>query len=127
MHTPTDLKYSEQHGWVKLDGQEATVGVTDFAQEELGEIVFVELPKVGQTIQAGESFGSMESVKTVSELYSPLSGKVIRVNESLVAKPGHVNESPYGEGWMVVIALSDEAELEQLWSAQRYADTYGQD
>lgn len=127
MNIPSNLLYSEQHAWLKVEGQEVTIGVTDFAQEELGEIVFVELPKVGQTVQAGEPFGSMESVKTVSELYAPLSGEVLRINETLTDKPGQVNESPYEAGWMMVITLADESQLEQLWSADRYIETYGTD
>lgn len=125
MNVPAELKYSEEHEWVRVEGKRATVGITDFAQSELGDIVFVELPEVGDTVEFGEPFGSVESVKTVSELYAPVSGKVVEVNETLADAPEKVNESPYGEGWMIVVELSDESELDQLWTADKYAATYG--
>src|SRR5690554_7910849 len=106
MNVPTQLKYSEEHEWTKIEGNRVTIGITDFAQGELGDIVFVELPEVGDTIQLGDPFGSVESVKTVSELYAPISGKVVEVNVDLVEAPEKVNESPYGDGWMVVVELS---------------------
>ena len=125
MNAPEGVKYSEQHLWVRLDGHLATIGMTDFAQCELGDIVFVELPKEGTAIRAGEAFGSMESVKTVSDLYAPVSGKVVQVNTSLEEKPGQINASPYEDGWLMQVELFDPNEIKQLWSAQQYIDTYG--
>ena len=108
MATPNNLKYSEDHEWVKVDGDTVTIGITEFAQSELGDIVFVELPDEGDEIEKGEDFGSVESVKTVSELYAPVSGEVIEINEELEDSPELVNESPYEEAWMLKIKLSDE-------------------
>lgn len=125
MNLPADLKYSEEHEWARVEGGKAVIGITDFAQSELGDIVFVELPEVGDTLTFGEPFGSVESVKTVSELYAPVSGKVVQVNSSLADTPEKVNESPYGEGWMIEVELSNPSELEKLWSAQKYEETYG--
>jgi glycine cleavage system H protein len=125
MNVPTQLMYSEEHEWAKIEGNRVTIGITDFAQGELGDIVFVELPEVGDTIQFGDPFGSVESVKTVSELYAPVSGKVIEVNVALVDAPEKVNESPYADGWMVVVELSDPSEVDQLWTAEKYLATYG--
>ncbi len=125
MNVPAQLKYSEEHEWAKIEGKQITIGITDFAQGELGDIVFVELPEVGDVIQFGDPFGSVESVKTVSELYAPVSGKVVEVNAALVDAPEKVNESPYGDGWMIVVELSDPAELEELWTAEKYLATYG--
>jgi glycine cleavage system H protein len=126
VNVPDQLKYSEEHEWARLEGNRVTIGITDFAQNELGDIVFVELPKVGDTLEFGEPFGSVESVKTVSELYAPVSGKVVEVNGGLEDAPEHVNKAPYGEGWMVVVELNDVSELDNLWSAERYKETYGQ-
>ncbi|ETI66095.1 glycine cleavage system protein GcvH [Neobacillus vireti] len=120
MSTPKELRYSEEHEWVKVEGERVRVGITDFAQHELGDIVFVELPEVGDEISADEPFGSVESVKTVSELYAPVSGKVVEVNEDLSDSPEFVNESPYEKAWMVVIELSDSSELEKLMTAEQY-------
>ena len=125
MNAPAELKYTEEHEWVRVEGNLATVGITDFAQCELGDIVFVELPKVGDTVTKGESFGNVESVKTVSELYAPVSGKVVKVNEALEEAPEKINESPYGDGWMIVVEISDPEELNRLWSAEKYSETYG--
>lgn len=125
MNVPAQLKYSEEHEWAKIEGNRVTIGITDFAQGELGDIVFVELPEVGNDIQFGDPFGSVESVKTVSELYAPVSGKVLEVNSALVDSPEKVNESPYGDGWMIIVQLSDPTELEQLWTAEKYLATYG--
>lgn len=122
MSIPTELRYTKEHEWVKIEGSKATVGITDFAQNELGDIVFVELPEVGDTVTLGETFGSVESVKTVSELYSPLSGTVVEVNEGLSDSPELVNESAYEGAWMIVIELSNEAELEDLLTAQAYEE-----
>ena len=125
MNVPAELKYSEEHEWAKIEGNRVTIGITDFAQSELGDIVFVELPEVGDKVEFGEPFGSVESVKTVSELYAPISGKVVEVNGTLTDAPEKVNEAPYGDGWMIVVELSDESELDQLWSADKYTATYG--
>ncbi|MFN7251873.1 MAG: glycine cleavage system protein GcvH [Anaerobacillus sp.] len=120
MSLPKELKYSEEHEWVKVEGNQVRIGITDFAQSELGDIVFVELPEVGDEIEADEPFGSVESVKTVSELYAPLSGKVVAVNEDLDDSPELVNESPYEKAWMITIELSDESELDKLMTAEEY-------
>ncbi|TVY09720.1 glycine cleavage system protein GcvH [Paenibacillus cremeus] len=125
MDVVKDLKYSENHEWVRVEGNHAVIGMTDFAQEEFGMIVFVELPQAGDTLQAGEPFGSMESVKTVSELYAPVSGKVVEINRKLDKEPGAINMSPYQEGWMIVVEMSDPSELERLWDAAKYEATYG--
>ena len=124
MNIPNELRYSENHEWVRVEGSRAVIGITDFAQSELGDIVFVELPAAGASIQAGEPFGSVESVKTVSELYAPLSGKVVEVNEALNDSPEWVNKAPYGDGWLIVVELSDASELDKLWSADKYKETY---
>jgi glycine cleavage system H protein len=120
MNTPAELKYSEEHEWVKDEGERVRIGITDFAQSELGDIVFVELPEVGDEVTADEPFGSVESVKTVSELYAPVSGKVVEVNEELEDNPEFVNESPYEKAWMIVVELSDRSELDNLMSADEY-------
>lgn len=120
MSIPVELRYTKEHEWVKVDGNKATVGITAFAQNELGDIVFVELPEVGDAVTVNESFGSVESVKTVSELYSPVSGTVVAVNENLGDSPELVNESPYESAWMIEVELSDESELEQLLDAAAY-------
>ncbi len=121
MSTPKGLRYTKEHEWVKIEGNKATIGITDFAQSELGDIVFVELPEVGDEISKDQPFGSVESVKTVSELYAPVSGKVVAVNEELSDSPEFVNESPYETAWMITIELSDEAELEELLDVDAYA------
>ncbi|WP_281185532.1 glycine cleavage system protein GcvH [Staphylococcus schleiferi] len=126
MAVPSELKYSKEHEWVKVEGQTATIGITDFAQSELGDIVFVELPEVEDELTEGETFGSVESVKTVSELYSPVSGKVIEVNEGLEDEPEAVNESPYEKAWMVKVELSDESQLDALLSADDYEQMIGE-
>ncbi len=120
MALPNDLKYSEDHEWVKVDGNTVTIGITDFAQGELGDIVFVELPEEGDDLTQGESFGSVESVKTVSELYAPLNGKIVEVNEELEDSPELVNESPYEEAWMVKVELEDTSQLDNLLDADGY-------
>jgi glycine cleavage system H protein len=121
MNLPKELRYSEEHEWVqKTEGNKVRIGITDFAQDELGDIVFVELPEVGAELKAGEPFGSVESVKTVSELYAPVSGKVLEVNASLEGSPENVNDSPYGDGWMIVVEMSDPSELEKLLTAEDY-------
>ena len=120
MSTPKDLSYSEEHEWVKDEDGKYRIGITHFAQSELGDIVFVELPEVGDEIKADEPFGSVESVKTVSELYAPISGKVVEVNEELEDSPEFVNESPYENAWMIVVEPSDVSELDALMSAEDY-------
>ena len=127
MSTPKELRYSEEHEWVKVEGERVRVGITDFAQHELGDIVFVELPEVGTEVSADEAFGSVESVKTVSELYAPVSGKVVEVNEDLNDSPEFVNESPYETAWMIVIELSDSSEVEKLMTAEQYDEMIKQD
>ena len=117
---PAGLRYSKEHEWVRVDGNRATVGITDFAQSELGDIVFVELPAVGATLQADATFGTVESVKTVSDLFAPVSGNVTEVNKQLEDSPELVNSSPYDEGWMVVIEMSDAQELNHLLNEAGY-------
>ena len=125
MNTPTNLKYSRDHEWVRLEGEFAYVGITDFAQSELGEIVFIEIETVGETLDAGEIFGSVEAVKTVSELLMPVAGEILEFNSKLEDAPELVNDDPYGEGWMVKIAIADVAELEGLLSAEEYSALLG--
>lgn len=125
MNTPSNLKYSKDHEWVRVEGDFAIVGITDFAQSELGEIVFVEVETVGETLDAGEVFGSVEAVKTVSDLLLPVSGEIVEFNEKLEDAPELVNDAPYGEGWMVKIAMSDTAELDALLDADAYQALIG--
>lgn len=122
MSTPKELRYSKEHEWVKVEDGKARIGITHFAQNELGDIVFVELPEVGDEIQMNETFGNVESVKTVSELYAPVSGTVVEVNEELSDSPELVNESPYEQAWMVVVELSNPSEVEELLSSEQYAE-----
>ncbi|OLO28531.1 glycine cleavage system protein H [Alkalihalophilus pseudofirmus] len=127
VNLPKELKYSEEHEWVKIEGNKVHIGITDFAQSELGDIVFVELPEVGDDIKADEPFGSVESVKTVSELYAPVSGKVVEINEGLDDAPELVNESPYEKAWMIVVELSDASELDKLMTAEKYQEMISED
>ena len=127
MNTPKELRYSEEHEWVKSEGEQVRIGITDFAQSELGDIVFVELPEVGDEVTVNEPFGSVESVKTVSELYSPVTGKVVAVNEDLSDNPEYVNESPYEKAWMVVVELTDAAELDNLMTPEQYEEMVKED
>ncbi len=120
MNIPQDLKYTKDHEWVKIDGDVATVGITDFAQGELGDIVYVEVETVDETLEREEVFGTVEAVKTVSDLFSPLSGEIIEFNESLEDEPEKVNTDPYGEGWMVKIKFSEASEVDDLLSAEEY-------
>lgn len=120
MNTPTDLRYAKSHEWARIDGDRATIGITDFAQHELGDVVYLDLPKVGQSFRAGASFGTVESVKAVSDLYAPLSGEVVEINEALLDAPEGVNNSPYDNGWMIVLKLSDPAEADALMDAATY-------
>ncbi|WP_174614187.1 glycine cleavage system protein GcvH [Virgibacillus ihumii] len=127
MSLPKDLLYSEEHEWVKKEGDKVRIGITDFAQSELGDIVFVELPEAGDELELDEPFGSVESVKTVSELYAPISGKVVEINEELEDSPEFVNESPYDKAWMVVVEPSDESELDKLLSPEKYEEIVDED
>ena len=111
MSIPDDLQYTKSHEWVRMEDGTATIGITDHAQEELGDVVFVELPEEGTSIEAGDSFGTVESVKAVSDLYTPLGGEVIEVNSSLEDAPEKINDDPYGEGWIVKLSTSEEADL----------------
>ena len=120
MNVPADLKYTEEHEWVKIDGNIATVGITDYAQSELGDIVFVELPGEGDQVTKMETFGTIEAVKAVSEMFSPLSGKINAVNSALEDDPMIINHDPYGDGWMIKIDLSDPSQLDQLLDAAGY-------
>jgi len=120
MNLPKEYKYSKEHEWVKVEGDVVRIGITDFAQDELGDIVFVELPEVGDEIDADEPFGSVESVKTVSELYAPVSGKIVEVNENLEDSPELVNESPHEDAWMIVIEPSNVSEIDDLMTAEEY-------
>ena len=122
MNTPNELRYTKEHEWVKVEGNTVVIGITDFAQNELGDIVFVELPEVGGEIALDQPFGSVESVKTVSELYAPVSGTVVAVNEELSDSPELVNESAYENAWMIKVELSDASEVEKLLTAEAYAE-----
>ncbi|MBI4196330.1 MAG: glycine cleavage system protein GcvH [Deltaproteobacteria bacterium] len=120
MNFPEDLKYSKEHEWVRVNGNMATIGITDYAQDQLGEVVFVELPAEGEELQKNDTFGVVESVKSVSDVFSPLSGKVIEVNDPLSDTPETVNEDPYGEGWLVKVEVTNPKELGTLMSAEHY-------
>lgn len=125
MNFPDNLKYSSDHEWVRVEGNEAFVGITDFAQDELGEIVYVDVPSEGENLSQGEVFGSIEAVKTVSDLMMPLSGEVLEVNAKLDNAPELVNSDPFGEGWIIRVAVKDAAELDQLMSAAAYKEFTG--
>jgi glycine cleavage system H protein len=125
MNIPSELKYTKDHEWIKVDGDVATVGITDFAQGELGDIVYVEVETVDETLEKEEVFGTVEAVKTVSDLFLPVSGEIIEFNESLEEEPEKVNEDPYGEGWMIRIRISDPSELEDLLDADGYKEVVG--
>lgn len=127
MGLPKDLLYSEEHEWVKKEDGNVRIGITHFAQSELGDIVFVELPEVGDEIKSDEPFGSVESVKTVSELYAPITGKVVEINEDLEDSPEFVNESPYEKAWMVVVEPTKESDLDELLSAEKYEELINED
>ena len=126
MNFPSDLKYSKEHQWVRVEGNTATVGITDFAQKELGDIVYVEIETIGETVTKDAVFGTVEAVKTVSDLFMPVSAKVIGKNESLNDAPEAVNNDPYGTGWMVKIELTNAAELNDLMDAEAYKKHIGQ-
>ena len=125
MNFPDTLKYTKDHEWVRIDGSTGTVGITDYAQGELGDVVFVELPAPGRTVRQGESFGTIEAVKAVSDLYAPVSGTITEVNGDLAATPEIVNKDPYGKGWMVKITLSNPADLNALMDSAAYQETVG--
>lgn len=120
MNFPNTVRYTSEHEWIRAEGEEAYVGITDYAQSELGEIVFIDIPTLGETLVQGEVFGSVEAVKTVSDLNMPAGGEVLALNEALEAHPELVNEDPYGEGWMVRIRLTDPSELDTLMDAAAY-------
>lgn len=122
MEFPKELKYTREHEWVLLEGNIATIGITDFAQDSLGDIVFLELPEEGREIESGEAFGVVESVKAVSDIYAPVSGRIIEVNKDLVDQPEIINEDPYGEGWMIKVEVNDSSELEELLTSEEYED-----
>lgn len=122
MNIPKEYRYSNEHEWVKVEGDKVRVGITHFAQSELGDIVFVELPEVGDKVVAGEPFGSVESVKTVSELYAPVSGTVVEINEELSDSPEFVNESPYEKAWMIIVEPTNLNEVEQLMTSVQYEE-----
>ena len=122
MNIPTDLLYTSDHEWVSVVGNVATIGITDFAQEELGDIVFVEFPELNSTIEKGQSAGSIEAVKTVADLYMPISGTVIAVNENLDDNPEAVNDTPYGDGWMLKVEIANQDEISDLLNATAYDD-----
>jgi glycine cleavage system H protein len=125
MNTPSNLKYTKDHEWVKLEGNVVTVGITDFAQGELGDIVYVEVDSLDETLDSEAVFGTVEAVKTVSDLFMPVAGEIIEFNESLEDVPEKVNEDPYGEGWMIKIRLTDFTELDSLLSADDYKSLIG--
>ena len=125
MNIPSNLQYTKDHEWAKIKNGVATIGITDFAQGELGDIVFVELPEVGKSFNAGDAFGTIEAVKTVTDLFSPISGKIVAINEGLDNDPGKVNSDPYGDGWLVKIRLSDPDEKDGLMSSIAYEKIIG--
>ena len=125
MNIPADLKYTSEHEWIRLDGNTATIGITDYAQGELGDIVFVELPNVGDQFELMQAFGTIEAVKAVSDIYSPLSGKIIEINGALDDEPMVINSDPYGAGWMIKLELSKIEEIEQLLTSDGYNKIVG--
>jgi len=126
MSTPLNLKYTKDHEWVLIESDIATIGITDFAQGELGDIVYVEVDTLGEKFDAEEVFGSVEAVKTVSDLFLPLAGEIIEFNELLESEPEKVNDDPYGEGWMIKIQISDSSEIDNLMSAEDYKKMIGE-
>jgi glycine cleavage system H protein len=123
---PADRRYTTEHEWIKPEGEHFVVGITAFAQDQLGDIVYVELPKVGDQMEAGKTFGVIESVKTASDLYAPVSGEVIEVNEELADQPQNINDDPYERGWMVKVRASNAAEVEQLLTSEQYSEQTGE-
>lgn len=120
MDFPKDLKYTKEHEWIKVEGNMATIGITDYAQDSLGDVVYVELPQEGATVTKHEAFGVVESVKAVSDLYSPVSGSVSEVNDAIIDSPEAINEDPYGDAWMIKVDVSNKSELSDLLSAEDY-------
>ena len=125
MKFPEDIRYTREHEWIRVDGNEAYVGITDYAQSELGEIVFVDVPTIGEVVAQGEVFGSIEAVKTVSDLNMPATGEVLELNAALDAQPELVNNDPYGEGWIIKVSIKDAAELDHLMDAAAYQAMLG--
>ncbi len=125
MNIPSELKYTKDHEWIKIEGETITVGITDFAQSELGDIVYVEVETLDETLDIEEIFGTVEAVKTVSDLFLPVSGEIIEFNESLEDEPEKVNNDPYGDGWMIKVKLSDASQLDDLLSAEDYKAIIG--
>ncbi len=125
MNIPAELKYTKDHEWVKIEGDTAIVGITDFAQKELGDIVYVEVETLDQTLAKDEVFGTVEAVKTVSDLFLPLSGEIVEFNEALETTPESVNTDPYGDGWMIKVKISDLSEVEELLSSEQYKELIG--
>jgi len=123
---PADRRYTSEHEWIKAEGEHYVVGITAFAQDQLGDIVYIELPKVGDRIESGKTFGVIESVKTASDLYAPVSGEVVEVNSDLVDQPQSVNDDPYATGWMIKIRVDDAAQVDQLLSADQYSEQTGE-
>lgn len=125
MNIPAELKYTKEHEWIRIDDDVATIGITDFAQGELGDVVFVELPNVGSAVRQMGNFGTIEAVKAVSDLYSPVSGQVVEINKALESDPMVINRDPYGEGWMIRVKVDSRDQLEQLLSADSYKGILG--
>jgi len=125
MNIPATLRYTKDHEWLSIDGDIAIVGITDFAQRELGDIVFVDIETVGETLGSGEVFGTVEAVKTVSDLFMPVSGEVIEVNSGIVTNPESVNKDPYGQGWMIKLRITDQSEVEALLNSADYQNLVG--
>ena len=125
MNIPANLKYSKDHEWIKVDGEEAYVGITDFAQDQLGDIVFLDVNTVGETLAAEEVFGTIEAVKTVSDVFLPIDAEIVEFNEALNDAPDTVNKDPYGEGWIVKVKISNPAQIESLLTAEQYQELIG--
>lgn len=125
MNIPSELKYTKDHEWIKIEGDIATVGITDFAQQELGDIVYVEVETLDEALDKEEVFGTVEAVKTVSDLYLPLSGEIVEFNEDLENEPEKVNTDPYGDGWMIKVKISDQSEIEDLLDSEAYKELIG--
>lgn len=127
MEFPEDLKYTKEHEWLLVEGTTATVGITDYAQDRLGDVVYVEMPAVGDKVSKEDAFGVVESVKAVSDIYAPVSGKVLEVNDDLPDNPNQINEDPYGDGWLIKIEMNDEEELKDLMTAEEYQEYIAED
>ncbi len=125
MNIPANLKYTKDHEWIKLDGEEALIGITDFAQNELGDIVFIEVETVGETLDKEETFGTIEAVKTVSDMFMPVAGEILEFNGALESNPEKVNKDPYGEGWIIRIKVTNSSEFDTLLDAAQYKDLVG--